>query len=237
MGLELAAIPLAFIAGIVGILSPCVWPLVPVVMTSSSTGGRRGPLYMSLGLACSFAIAGTVLTLVLINLGLDPVAYRNFAAVLLILVAFTLLVPRLGYWVSAQLSRLTSRFGAGSNSAESSGVGQFFMGALLGLVWLPCVGPTLGAAIALASVGQQVPTAFLVMFVFGVGTASALLVAAYLSGRLLNRWRGGIMTNGERAKKILGALLLILGVMVLTGLDKVLETFALGILPDWTLSL
>ncbi|MBY6210618.1 sulfite exporter TauE/SafE family protein [Microbulbifer agarilyticus] len=237
MGLEFAAIPLAFIAGIVGILSPCVWPLVPVVMTSSSTGGRRGPFFMSLGLACAFAIAGTVLTLLLINLGLDPVAYRNFAAVLLIFVALTLIIPRLGYWLSGQLSRLTSGFGTSSDSTESSGAGQFFMGALLGLVWLPCVGPTLGAAIALASVGQQVPTAFLVMFVFGVGTASALLVAAYLSGRLLNRWRGGIMTNGERAKKVLGVLLLVLGVMVLSGLDKVLEAFALGILPDWALSL
>lgn len=237
MGLELAAIPLAFLAGVVGILSPCVWPLVPVVMTSATTGGRSGPFFMALGLASAFALAGTVLTLLLLNLGLDPVAYRNFAAVLLILVALMLLFPRLGNWVSAQLSRLTGRFSGGNRSAGTSGAGQFLMGALLGLVWLPCVGPTLGAAIALASVGQQIPMAFLVMFVFGLGTASALLVAAYVSGRLLDRWRGDIMTSADRGKKLLGGLLLILGIMVLTGMDKVLEAFALGILPDWVLSL
>ncbi|MCQ3830304.1 sulfite exporter TauE/SafE family protein [Microbulbifer elongatus] len=237
MGLELAAIPLALIAGIVGILSPCVWPLVPVVMTSATTGGRSGPFFMALGLATAFAVAGTVLTLLLINLGLDPVAYRNFAAVLLILVALTLLFPQLGTWLSGQLSRLTGRFGNSSGGDHTTAGGQFLVGALLGLVWLPCVGPTLGAAIALASVGHQIPLAFVVMFAFGIGTAAALLAAAYVSGKLLDRWRGNIMTNADRGKKILGALLLVLGLMVLTGLDKVLEAFALGILPDWALTL
>ncbi|WP_299592739.1 cytochrome c biogenesis CcdA family protein [uncultured Microbulbifer sp.] len=237
MGLELAAIPLAFLAGIVGILSPCVWPLVPVVMTSANTGGRSGPLFMALGLACAFALAGTVLTMALISLGLDPVAFRTVAAILLILVALMLLIPSFGSWVSAQLSRVSGNVDGGGTTFGASAPGQFIVGALLGLVWLPSVGPTLGAAIALASVGQQVPMAFAVMFTFGVGTAGALLVAAYFSGRLLDRWRGGIMSSGNRGKQILGGLLLVLGVMVLTGLDKVLEAFAVGILPDWVLTL
>lgn len=240
MALEFAAIPLAFAAGAIGILSPCVWPLVPVVMTSAGSAGRAGPPFLALGLASAFALAGTVLTLVLLSLGLDPVAFRTVAAVLLVLVALMLLVPSFGAWASAQLSRLTGGFnsGAGGSGAGGSGAGaRFAVGALLGLVWLPCVGPTLGAAIALASLGQQMAMAFAVMFTFGLGTAAALLAAAWLSGRILNRWRPALTATGGRGKQLLGALLLVLGIMVLTGTDKLLETFALGVLPDWAISL
>ncbi len=108
---------------------------------------------------------------------------------------------------------------------------------MLGLVWLPCVGPTLGAAIALASMGESMTMAFTVMFAFGVGTAATLLLAGLVSTRLLNRWRPGILENASRGKKLLGALLLGLGLAVISGFDKVLETWALNLLPSWAYGL
>lgn len=237
MSLELSSIPLAWIAGMLSILSPCVWPLVPVVMSSAATSGRSGPWFLALGLSTSFALAGTVLTLALLTLNLDTELLRYVAAVLLLAIAFILLVPRAGEWVTLQLSRLTSRFNTAGHNGSISSVGQFSVGFLLGIVWLPCVGPTLGAAIALASLGQNIVMAFTVMFTFGVGTASVLLFAGLVSGRLLARWRPGLLAHAGRGKKILGWTLLLLGVLVLTGWDKVLETMALRILPDWAISL
>lgn len=236
MSLELASIPLAWIAGVLSILSPCVWPLVPIVMASAAGKGRWGPLYLALGLSSAFALAGTLLTFLLLNAGLDPDAFRWFAAALLVLVGLILIVKSLADWVSLRLSLLSSRFNVG-NPDTSSAAGQFGIGMLLGLVWLPCVGPTLGAAIALASMGQDMSTAFVTMLAFGVGTASALVAAAMLSGKLLRVWRPKLFDNVAKAKVILGWLLLLLGLMVLTGLDKVLETYALQYLPDWALSL
>lgn len=236
MTLELTAIPLAFIAGILGIMSPCVWPLVPVVMSSAATSGRSGPLFLALGLATAFALAGTLLTFIMLNLGLHPDVLRYLAATMLILVALILLIKPLENWISFRLSLLSSRFNAGGTSAGSS-IGQFGVGALLGLVWLPCVGPTLGAAIALASMGESMGTAFAVMFSFGSGTAAVLLFAGLVSGHLLNRWRPGILENATRGKKLLGVLLLMLGILVMTGLDKVLETWALNLLPAWAINL
>lgn len=236
MSMELASIPLAWVAGILSILSPCVWPLVPVVMTSAAGSGRAGPLYLALGLSTSFAIAGALLTFVLISLGLNPDVFRDVAAVLLILVGLTLLIKQISDWLTLRLSLLTSRFNTGNGSA-SSAAGQFGMGALLGLVWLPCVGPTLGAAIALASVGQDIGMAFVVMLAFGIGTAMVLLTAGVVSGSLLARLRPGLLGNAVRGKKLLGWLLLILGIMVLSGVDKILETYALKILPDWAIAL
>lgn len=237
MSLDAASIPLAGVAGVLSILSPCVWPLVPVVMSSAATGGRSGPWFLALGLSTAFALAGTLLTLVLLNLQLDPEALRYIAAVLLLLIAATLLARSVADWVSFQLSRLTSRFDGLGQAATTTPAGQFGVGALLGLVWLPCVGPTLGAAIALASLGQQTGMAFVIMFAFGIGTASALLAAGLLSNRLLARWRPATLSRAGSAKKLLGWTLLLLGVLVLTGWDKVLETMALGILPDWAISI
>jgi len=235
MSLEASSIPLAAVAGVLSILSPCVWPLVPVVMSSASTSGRSGPWFLALGLSTAFALAGTLLTLMLLNLNLDPEFLRYVAAVLLMAVAMTLLVPRAADTLGAGLSRLTGRFQGADSGAAASASGQFGVGALLGLVWLPCVGPTLGAAIALASLGQSLAMAFLVMFVFGIGTASVLVGAGLLSHRLLVQWRPATLSKAASAKKLLGGTLLVLGVMVLTGWDKVLETFAIRVLPDWAI--
>lgn len=238
MELGLLSVPLAFIAGVLGIMSPCVWPLVPVMMSSAETAGRRGPLFLALGLSSAFAVAGTILTLALINLNLNPDAFRYVAAWLLMFIGLALLVRPINEWLTLRLSMLTARFNLGSGDTRSKGTaGQFGVGALLGLVWLPCVGPTLGAAIALASMGRDLGMAFLVMFTFGVGTAATLLLAAYLSGKLLQRWRPRLIQGAARGKLTLGGLLVILGLMVLTGVDKILEAWALDILPDWAVSL
>jgi cytochrome c-type biogenesis protein len=236
MSLELAAVPLALMAGVAGILSPCVWPLVPVVTSSAATSGRSGPVYLAVGLALSFAVAGTFLTLLLVSTGLDPELFRYVAAALLIAVALVLLVARLNEWTTLWLSALSGRLNPGGAGA-SSAPGQFGVGALLGVVWLPCVGPTLGAAIALASLGQDMGRAFVVMLAYGAGTAGVLLLAGVLSSRALARWRSTLMHGGGFGKKFLGWTLLLLGGLVLTGLDKYLEAMAVRMVPDWVFSL
>ncbi len=237
MGLEVTAIPLALLAGVVGVLSPCVWPLVPVVMSSAAVSGRSGPIWLAGGMSLSFAVAGTVLTFVLVQAGLDPELFRYVAAVILIGAAGIILVPYLNDMASGALSSGVARLGLGGAGAGgatgTSPAGQFGMGALLGVVWLPCVGPTLGAAIALASMGQSMPMAFAVMLTYGIGTAGVLLVAGIASESALRRWRGGGLRSGAWGKRVLGGTLLGLGMAVLLGLDKWVETQAVNLLPGW----
>ncbi|MBK7595283.1 MAG: sulfite exporter TauE/SafE family protein [Gemmatimonadetes bacterium] len=238
MNLDIAAIPLAFVAGVFGVLSPCVWPLVPVVTSSASASGRSGPLYLAAGLSVSFAVAGTLLTWLLVSTGLDPELFRYLSAAMLIVVAVILLVESLGARVTLWLSKLSAKSGRGGGPAgHVSASGQFGVGALLGFVWLPCVGPTLGAAIALASVGQDMGMAFLVMLSYGIGTAGVLLVAGYASSRMLAAWRPKVMARAGTGKKILGWTLLVLGILVLTGGDKMLEELAVTMLPGWIFEL
>ena len=237
MSLELSAVPLALLAGVLSVLSPCVWPLVPIVMGSAAGAGRAGPLALAAGLSLAFALAGTVLSFALISLGLDPELFRFLAAALLVVVAVPLLVPRAGLWLNGVLSRLTAGFNPASGATTSSWPAQFGVGLLLGLVWLPCVGPTLGAAIALASLGQKMLQSFVVMLAFGIGTAAALLAAGLLSARALHRFRPQMLAGAGAGKRWLGVMLLMLGGLVLSGIDKRLEAWAVGWLPAWATSL
>lgn len=205
-------------------------------MTAAAGKGRSGPIFLALGLSVSFAIAGTLLTFVLLNLGLNPDAFRYLAAMLLVLVGLLLVLESWAQWLTMQLSKITTHLPLGGTGG-SSALGQFGVGMLLGFVWLPCVGPTLGAAIALASVGQDMYVAFVVMLAFGLGTAAALIVVAKLSGAVLSRLRPGLLSNTKSVKKWLGFLLLLLGVLVLTGVDKQLETLAVQYLPDFATAL
>lgn len=236
MSIELISLPLALMAGVLSILSPCVWPLVPIVMASSNDKTKYGQVALALGLSVAFALAGGILTFILFNLGLSPDILRWFGAVMLTIMGLSLLVPKFADMLALVLGKLTPQ--QQSKEPQSDGIwAQFFVGMLLGLVWLPCVGPTLGAAIALASLGQDLIMASLVLFLFGLGTASALIVTGRLSSAVLQKARPGVFSNVANAKKLLGVLLLVLALMVMTGFDKVLETIALQYLPDWALGL
>ena len=232
MGIEFVSLPLALMAGVLSILSPCVWPLVPIVMASSSNSGKKGQLALALGLSVAFALAGGVLTFILFSLGLSPEVLRWFGAVMLVLMGVSLLLPKVANWLSLVLTKLTPE--QQTQHSEQNGVfNQFMIGMMLGLVWLPCVGPTLGAAIALASLGEDLLMASSVLFLFGLGTASALVITSIISTSVLQKFRPNVFSNVEKLKKLLGILLLILAIMVITGFDKTLETIALNYLPSW----
>ena len=226
--METFAIPLAFLAGLLSLLSPCVLPMIPLVASSAVRSSRKGIFMLALGLSLSFALAGTILTFALISLGLSPEVLRYFSASLLLFIAVAVLVPSVGDWLSTRLSLLTSRL-PGQNVTGDGVMTQFAVGASLGLVWLPCVGPTLGAAIALASTGQSMGSAFLVMLSFGVGTAIPLVGFSFLMKNSLSNW----ITTAALAKKVMGISLIVLSLTIFSGFDRTLEALALEIMPEW----
>jgi len=106
---------------------------------------------------------------------------------------------------------------------NSSLGGQFVIGVLLGAVWSPCVGPTLGAASLLAAQGRDLASVAAVMGAFGFGTALSLLLLGILSREVIANWRGRLVAAGQTGKRILGVSLLVVAALILTGADRVLE--------------
>jgi len=117
--------------------------------------------------------------------------------------------------------------------ASSGLAGQFAVGLLLGAVWSPCVGPTLGAATTLASQGQSLAQISLLMVIFGLGAGTPLVALGSVSRATMIRLRGRMLSAGKMGKSILGIILALLGIAILSGLDKSFEAWVVEIYPDW----
>jgi cytochrome c-type biogenesis protein len=223
---------LGLVAGALSTLSPCVLPLVPVVIASAVNAHRWGAVALGTGLAMSFAIIGIFLATVGASLGLDPDTFRTAGAVILGIFGLILLMPKLQ-------SVFATATGALSNSGSEllarvtfeGFTGQFLVGLLLGVVWSPCVGPTLGAATTLASQGRNLGQIGLLMSIFGVGAAAPLVLLGSLSRASLTKVRGRLLNVGKVGKQVFGFVMLGLGVLIATGLDKSWEAWVLDRTP------
>ncbi|GJD75350.1 cytochrome c biogenesis CcdA family protein [Methylobacterium goesingense] len=229
-----AALGLAFLAGILSVLSPCVLPLLPLVLGAAASEHRLGPAALAAGLALSFVAIGLFVATVGFAMGLDAGIFRTVAAVMLILVGLVLMVPaaqtRLAVAAGPVSDWTESRFGGFSTAGLP---GQFGVGVLLGAVWSPCVGPTLGAASLLASQGRDLGAVALTMLLFGLGAALPLLLLGTLSREVLMRWRDRMMGVGKGLKAALGLILVVTGAIIVLGYDKVLETGLVNASPAW----
>ncbi|MEP9349959.1 cytochrome c biogenesis protein CcdA [Xanthobacter sp. KR7-225] len=225
---------LALLAGILSILSPCVLPLVPIVLGAATAEHRFGPVALAAGLALSFTAIGLFVATLGFSIGLDAGFFRMVAALLLMALGLVLLLPPLqtrlataagpaGQWTQ-------ERFGGFSTSGLN---GQFLVGLLLGAVWSPCVGPTLGAASVLAAQGQDLGQVGLTMLAFGIGAGLPLVLLGLLSRETLMGVRNRLLAAGRNAKAALGGLLVAVALMILTGLDKRLETVLVDLSPAW----
>ena len=232
--MSLASVGLAGLAGILSTLSPCVLPLIPMVLGAAVGEHRHGPVALAAGLAVSFVAIGMFIATIGYALGLDAGYFRITGAVLLMAIGLVLLVPALQTQfavVAGPISGWTdNRFGGFATTGLR---GQFALGLLLGAVWSPCVGPTLGAASMLASRGEDLGQVSLVMTAFGIGAALPLLVLGLLSREAMMAWRGRLLNAGKAGKMALGGLLLALGLMIASGLDKRIETFLVDLSPAW----
>lgn len=229
---------LSYIAGNLSTLSPCVLPLVPILIGSAVMTHRLGPFALAAGLALSFTAVGIFIASVGSAIGLDQEVLRNIGASLLILFGVILLSTKLQEKFAVATSGLSGSGQSLLNRVSTDGLfGQFLIGLLLGLVWSPCVGPTLGATITLASQGQNLGHAALVMAIFGLGASTPLVILSLLSRQTMLKFRNKMMTTGAAGKKILGILLFTLGLLILSGIDKHLEAAILNIAPDWLVQL
>lgn len=225
-------------AGSLTTLSPCVFPILPLVIGGAVQANRLAPVAMGVGMATSFALIGMVLGLLGPALGIDGDSVRLAGAVLLIVFGVVMLVPALNERFTNLVTPLASSANQASARLKPDSLwGALLLGGLLGLVWSPCSGPLLASALTLVASEGGAAQGGLILGLFGVGAAIPLVVVAYASRSGFNSMRGWVMARVETIKKTFGVLLLLLGIAILTGGDKWLEAQIVPILPDWWINL
>jgi cytochrome c-type biogenesis protein len=234
--MTIATAVLSVVAGMLTALSPCVLPALPLVVGSAATRHHLGPLALAAGLTLSFTVVGVALATVGPALGVTNDGLRLLSAALLLAAGIVMLTPALQHMMSSAASPLATAAAALSSRTGTGLTGQFALGALLGAIWSPCVGPTLGAAIGLASSGGSLTQATATMLLFGLGSSIPLLATAY-AARGMSRMRLPLLSWAHNARGLFGVALVAIGLFVITGIDRRLEAAVLDHLPLWWINL
>lgn len=231
--LSLPQLGLSLAAGGLTTLSPCVFPLLPLLLGGALQGNRFAPVAMGAGMIASFAAIGMLLGALGPALGIDADTVRTAGAAMLIAFALVMLVPALGERFTRWMLPIASTANAASAKLDGgSVVGALLLGGVLGLVWSPCSGPLLGSALTLVASEGGVARGGLVLGIFGLGAAIPLVAVAYASRRGFVAVRDWVMARIERVRHVFAVLLGAMGVAILTGGDKWLEARVLQWLPD-----
>jgi len=238
MASAVLSLVLSFSAGLLTALSPCVLPALPIIVGSAASAGRYGSLALAAGLALTFTVIGVTLAATGSLAGLSENGVRQVAALMLVAAGAVLMIERLQRLLSRVASPLASRAAMLSSKVGGGLAGQFAIGGLLGAIWSPCGGPTLGAAVGLASSNGagSIAKASASVFSFGLGSAMPLIATAYASRRMLAA-RSTLLRTGTAGKLCLGGVLIVMGVLVLAGADKQIEAAVLARLPQWWIDL
>ena len=229
---------LSLFAGALTTLSPCVLPVLPFVLFAALDQHRFGPLALAGGMVATFTAVGLLISGAGSAVEISGDAVRYTAAAMMGLLGAILLSTALQQRLAFAGAPVADFFNRSVQRFNPTGLrGQFALGALLGAVWSPCSGPTLGAAITLAAGSGTFAKAGSVMAFFGIGASLPLMAIAYGSRQTLKARKQAFQNVGRIAKPLFGAVLVAVSVLVLSGFDKTIEAAFVRSMPDWLVTL
>lgn len=224
----------AFLGGMVTILSPCILPILPIVLSGSVTGGKKRPMGVVTGFIVSFAFFTLFLSAIVRATGLSADALRLVAVIVIAFFGISLLIPNIQIIIEKVFSKLTTGFRLGGRN--DTGKNGYFSGVLvgisLGIIWTPCVGPILASIITLAATRSVGFSAVIITLAYATGTAIPLL-AITAGGRNLLTRHPWLLANTARIQRGFGILMLLTAMAIYNSWDRQFQTYILDKFPSY----
>jgi len=226
----LILIVFAFLAGVVTVLSPCILPLLPIILSGTVGEGKKRPFGIVAGFIASFTFFTLALTSIVKATGLPSDLLRNFAIVMIVLFGISLVLPQTQLLLEKIFSTL-SRY-APRSSSSSGFRGGFVLGLSLGLVWAPCVGPILASVITLAATSSVTFASVFITLAYALGTAIPMLAIMFGGRQLLqrNQW---LLRNTGNLQRGFGVLMVLIGIAMFAQLDRGFQVWLLNTFPQY----
>jgi len=219
---------MGFLAGVATVLSPCILPILPI-MLSGAVGGRSRPYGILVGFVFSFALFTVFATWLVKSIGLDINLLRYISAAVLALLGITLLLPELQNKINSLI-----KLPQVSSQSKKGFIGGLLIGATLGLVWAPCAGPILAAVITLAATAKASWDSFLVVLSYAFGTGIIMLIIILASRQLIEKIKG-IYQHLDKIHRVFGVLIMLAALGIATGYDRKIQTYIVEATPaGWT---
>ncbi len=220
----------AFLGGVVTILSPCILPIMPIVLAGSLGGGKSRPFGVVTGFILSFTFFTLFSFALLKFLGLSGDVLRTVAFIALLFFGIAIFIPQIQLWLEKKLAGTSTQVG---NITKHAGFGSgFLLGISLGLVWTPCVGPILASVITLAATSAVTVQAVFVTFAYAVGTAVPMLLIIYGGRGLLQRvpW---LTSHTRQIQKVFGVIIILVALAIAFNLDRTFQVYILQAFPQY----
>lgn len=224
----------AYLAGLLTLINPCVLPVLPIVIVGALDATRAGPVALAAGMSVSFVAFGVFVTAFGASIGLTQDKLAQAGAAMMVIFGVILIVPMFARRFETATAGIAASADGRMDAIDAGTVrGQFLGGLLLGTVWSPCIGPTLGGAIALASRGENLGYVTLIMLAFALGV-STLIIGLGLGAREAIRARATALRGlASRSKPIIGATFIAVGLMLLFNIHHIIEGWLLDVMPYW----
>lgn len=223
----------AFLSGLITILTPCIWPILPIVLsTTIGSTSHKKPLGVTLGVMLSFGFFTLLISSLVANLHVDPNMLRLIAVVVIAFLGLTLLLPSLNNFIESAVSRLSSAFGQNSNSKRDGFGSGFVTGLSLGIVWSPCAGPILAAIATLAATNKISLELFLITFFYVLGAGIPLFLFAYGGQTFFSKTRF-ISNYTAWIQKFFGIVMILTAVVIYKNYDTLIQAKILDLFPQY----
>ncbi len=223
----------AFLGGIVTILSPCILPILPIVLSGTLTGGKKKPLGVVAGFILSFTFFTLFLTTIINFTGVSADTLRTISVIVIGIFGISLLVPSFQIAMEKLFSRLASLSPQQKiNTNRPDFIAGFFVGLSLGLVWTPCVGPILASIITLAATSSINGGAILITLAYSLGTAIPLFAITY-GGRQLLTSHPWLLSHTQSIQKAFGILMLVAAIGIFFSWDRQFQSYILQRFPSY----
>ncbi len=228
----------AFLAGIVTILSPCILPVLPIVLSGGISGGKKRPLGIVTGFIASFTFFALFLTSIVRATGIPADSLRTLSVVVIIAFGLSLLIPKYQAILEQFIGKLSNLFASrsGQGNQRQDFVGGLLIGVSLGLVWTPCVGPILASVISLALTGSVTTTAFFITLAYSIGTAIPMLAIVW-GGRALLQKVPWLVQSSGKIQKAFGVLMILTAIAIATNQDRKFQAYILTKFPQYGVGL
>jgi cytochrome c biogenesis protein CcdA len=224
--------PLALLAGVLTIASPCVLPILPIVLGTAITtrASRLRPLFIVLGFVLTFASLGMLLASVSHSIAAAHETLRLAAIVMLALSGLAMLWRRPYDWLIARLRGPLGRVGSRAGNADSGNLGGFVLGMSLGAVWTPCAGPVLASILVLVAKAQEVGWSALLLALYAIGAGIPMLAIAY-GGQFMTTRVRLVARHAQRLQQIFGALIVLTAFAIYFQYDVLIYAWILNFYP------
>ena len=213
------------------ILSPCILPILPVILSSSvDPSGKKRPLGVVTGFVASFTFFTLFLSSIVSFTGISASSLRNFSIFVLISFGFSLLIPRFSVWMEILFSKMSNRLPKNQN--KTGFWGGVLVGISLGLLWTPCVGPILASVISLAITGSVDLQSVFITLAYSLGTAIPMFLIIITGQNALRRipW---LLTNLNNIQKVFGVVMILTAIGIFFDVDRKFQTMILNTFPQY----